>query len=337
MEDNVKQLRCADYNVAWICALPQVELLAARLMLDEEYDPPTFDNDYDDNTYIYGEVEGHRVVLGTLPIGHAGNVNAGRLTGPMFKTFPNIKIVLLVGVGGGVPESLPRKNSLEDVHLGDVVVGWPGDGGPAVVYWDNGRAKVDGVFEMLGTIDKPDWKLTQALGVIGSNHDMHKTKFNDHLTRLQKSPKFAHPSLDSDRLFEASHHHVGDYESHCLSCDSSQIVPRLPRTEEHKGIFVFHHGRIATGNSVIQDAELRNKIRDSCNGVVCVEMEAAGVAINGRCLVIRGICDYADSHKNDLWKFTAAGNAAAFARELLRTVQPSIVRNLEGKIESKGE
>jgi nucleoside phosphorylase len=337
MEPKVKQLRCADYNVAWICALPHVELLAARLMLDEEHTPPSFDNDYDDNTYIFGTIQGHRIVIATLPKGQAGNVNAGRLTGPMFKTFANIKIALLVGVGGGVPKTQPCKSPLEDVHLGDVVVGWPGDGGPAVVYWDMGRSKVDGVFEMLGTMDKPDWKLTQALGVIASNHDMHQTKFNDHLTRLQNRTNFAHPGFDRDRLFRASYYHIGDYESHCVSCDSSQIVTRIPRTEEHKDLFVFHQGRIATGNSVIQDAELRDQISEECKGVLCVEMEAAGVEINGRCLVIRGICDYADSHKNDLWKFHAAGNAAAFARELLCTVKPNTIKNLEGSVEAKSE
>jgi hypothetical protein len=62
---------------------------------------------------------------------------------------------------------------------------------------------------------------------------------------------------------------------------------------------------------------LRDKIGAQCNGALCVEMEAAGVDANRQCLVIRGISDYADSHKNDLWKSYAAGNAAAFTRELL--------------------
>lgn len=54
-------------------------------------------------------------------------------------------------------------------------------------------------------------------------------------------------------------------------------------------------------------------------------MEAAGVDVNRQCLVIRGISDYADSHKNDLWKSYAAGMAAAFTRELLCRVQPQAV------------
>ncbi len=41
---------------------------------------------------------------------------------------------------------------------------------------------------------------------------------------------------------------------------------------------------------------------------------------NFPCLVIRGICDYADSHKNDQWQRYAAATAAAYARELLEYV-----------------
>ncbi len=57
-------------------------------------------------------------------------------------------------------------------------------------------------------------------------------------------------------------------------------------------------------------------------------MEAAGVVDQMQCLVIRGIADYADSHKNQAWQPYAAGTAAAFAREVLLTIQPSFVIRL---------
>jgi hypothetical protein len=53
-------------------------------------------------------------------------------------------------------------------------------------------------------------------------------------------------------------------------------------------------------------------------------MEAAGL-YNFPCLVIRGICDYADSHKNKMWQEYAAATAAAFAKELLLFVPPNQV------------
>ena len=46
---------------------------------------------------------------------------------------------------------------------------------------------------------------------------------------------------------------------------------------------------------------------------------------NFPCLVIRGICDYADSHKNKQWQGYAAAAAAAYAKELLSVIQPNQV------------
>ena len=146
-----RSYRCADYNVAWICALRDTELLAARVLLDEEHNTPPYNTQYDRNTYVCGKAGAHNVVLACLPSGRSGNVNAGHLTGPMFHTFPNIKITLLVGIGGGVPLQSPQ-DPLEDTYLGDVVVGWPGDGMPAVVQYDSGRWKVDG-FEHRGSVE----------------------------------------------------------------------------------------------------------------------------------------------------------------------------------------
>jgi nucleoside phosphorylase len=60
----------------------------------------------------------------------------------------------------------------------------------------------------------------------------------------------------------------------------------------------------------------RDKIAEE-EGVACFEMEAAGLMENFPCLVIRGICDYADSHKNKRWQPYASATAAVFAKELL--------------------
>jgi nucleoside phosphorylase len=46
-------------------------------------------------------------------------------------------------------------------------------------------------------------------------------------------------------------------------------------------------------------------------------MEGAGIVNSFPCLVIRGICDYADSHKNKIWQKYAAAVAAAYAKLLL--------------------
>ncbi|KAF2679131.1 hypothetical protein K458DRAFT_394281 [Lentithecium fluviatile CBS 122367] len=56
---------CDDYHVAWVCPLADVELLPARLMLDEEHPTPPYDTHYDENTYICGTINGHAVVIAT--------------------------------------------------------------------------------------------------------------------------------------------------------------------------------------------------------------------------------------------------------------------------------
>ncbi|RYP41635.1 hypothetical protein DL767_000840 [Monosporascus sp. MG133] len=49
-------------------------------------------------------------------------------------------------------------------------------------------------------------------------------------------------------------------------------------------------------------------------------MESAGVISEYQALVIRGVCDYADSHKNKKWQKYAAATAAAYAKEVLLLV-----------------
>jgi len=325
MRSSSKKLSCADYHVAWICPLPDIELPPARLMLDEELPTPPYDTHYDENTYICGRVNGHTVVLATCPPGETGNVNAGRLTGPMFKTFPNIRMTVLVGIGGGIPRLPPSEDPLNDIHLGDVVVGWPGDGKPACVYHERGRSRPDGEFEIVGTMQDPDWRLINAIGVLESESKFGQELFDEHFARLRKHGKFTNPGYEHDRLFKSEYRHAGEPRSDCTSCDQNQVVQRPPRSTKDHNRLTFHRGRIATGNSVIKDGELRDKIGAKCDGALCVEMEAAGVDANRKCLVIRGISDYADSHKNDLWKLYAAGTAAVFTRALLYKIQPNVV------------
>ena len=59
-----------------------------------------------------------------MPLGQPRKVSASKLVQPLSQTFPNLKIHLFVGIGGGVPRIPPPDNPDEDVHLGDVVIGW---------------------------------------------------------------------------------------------------------------------------------------------------------------------------------------------------------------------
>jgi len=75
----------------------------------------------------------------------------------------------------------------------------------------------------------------------------------------------------------------------------------------------------------MRDAAERDRVSAELGGVLCFEMEAAGLMNSFPCLVIRGICDYADSHKNKRWQAYAAGTAAACAKEVLSVIPPAEV------------
>ncbi|KAH7202849.1 hypothetical protein BKA60DRAFT_546248 [Fusarium oxysporum] len=74
----------------------------------------------------------------------------------------------------------------------------------------------------------------------------------------------------------------------------------------------------------MKDALVRDKLAAE-KGVLCIEMEAAGLMNHFPCLVICGICDYSDSHKNKEWQGFAAMVAAAYTKDLLRQVPPNKV------------
>ncbi|KAF4880678.1 Vegetative incompatibility protein HET-E-1 [Colletotrichum siamense] len=107
----------------------------------------------------------------------------------------------------------------------------------------------------------------------------------------------------------------------CASCDSSQEIKRQPRSSTEP---VIHNGVIASGNSMVKDGVSRDEIlRRIDSNCICFEMEAAGLMRTFPCIVVRGVCDYADTHKNDRWQNYAAAAAAAYAKELLLQVDPA--------------
>ena len=110
------------------------------------------------------------------------------------------------------------------------------------------------------------------------------------------STNFTHPGQQHDQLFEAQYEYNYS-EATCDRCDRSQLVARPPRARSDP---VIHYGLIASGDMVIKNGRIQDKLAREC-GILCFEMEAAGLMDSVPCLVIRAICDYADSHKNKQW------------------------------------
>lgn len=299
-----------DYQIGVICALA-TEKAAVVAMLDETH-PKLKKENGDENEYTLGRIGVHNVVVACLPAGLIGNGPAAIVAKDMQRSFP-IKFGLMVGVGGGV---WSKRN---DIRLGDIVVSQPTGTHGGVVQWDFGKTGKGGKFQRTGSLDKPPPVLLHALQGLKTFDLTDGVDIEGSLSLMvQNKPRmgqtYRYQGVDRDRLFEATYDHDGESgDETCDECDSKRIVQRLARNGSTPRI---HYGNIASGNEVMKHGTTRDEIAKK-EGVICFEMWAAGLMDNFRCLVIRGICDYADSHKNYIWQPYAAATAAAFARALL--------------------
>jgi nucleoside phosphorylase len=309
-----RQLRHEDYTVGWVCALP-IELAAAQEMLDEEHlDLARTLGDNDENLYVLGSIGGHNVVIVCLPAGRIGTNPAATVATQMRATFKAIRFGLMVGIGGGVP------SAETDIRLGDVVVSQPHGTFSGVVQYDVGKSTPSG-FERTGSLNSPPQILLAAVGKVQANEVRGRSTLSEHASKLQRIANFQRSKAGPDVLFEATYEHEGG--STCEQCSPSKQESRQTREGDEE--MVFHYGTIASGNQVMRSAVERDRVSAELGGVLCFEMEAAGLMNSFPCLVIRGVCDYADSHKNKRWQVYAAGMAAAYAKEVLSVIPPSEV------------
>ena len=304
----------ADYRLAWICALP-LELAAAESMLDEYHHPAPNEAQ---TGYTLGKIAGHNVVIGCLPSGIYGTNAAAGVVSQMQSAFPNIRYGLLVGIGGGVP------SKTADIRLGDIVVSKPISKFGGVKQYDLGKSVGERRLQHTGVLNQPPPILLTAASHLESEGMRKKDEFilKEVMKVLRESPDmeatFSRP-IQEDRLFRSTYAHLELSES-CSDCDINEQVVRPPRQSKDPQI---HYGTIASGNRVIKDARTRDEIAGKFNAL-CFEMEAAGIMNHLPCVVIRGICDYCDSHKNKEWQGYAALVAAIYAKRLLGYV--SVIR-----------
>jgi nucleoside phosphorylase len=301
-----------DYTVGWICALP-TEMAAARAMLDECHDPLQQDSQ-DDNNYTLGRIGGHNVVLACLPAGVTGTISAARVATQMLSNFKWLRFGLMVGIGGGVPS---EKN---DIRLGDVVVSKPIGTFGGVIQFDFGKTVQEGRFTRTGMLNRPPDVLLTALANLQAKHLMEGHELSKYLSEMvRRYPRmaiqFANPGIQHDSLYDAEYDHP-EKNATCSQCDASRLMNREARLSEDP---VVHYGLIASGDQVMRHGATRDRLRRELD-VLCFEMEAAGLMDRFPCLVIRGICDYADSHKNKRWQAYAAATAAAYAKEVLSII-----------------
>ncbi|CEJ82926.1 Putative Pfs, NACHT and Ankyrin domain protein [[Torrubiella] hemipterigena] len=325
---NHNALDSADsYAVAWIAAL-SIERAAAEAMLDEEHTAPNgfHKHQTDDNIYTWGRIGEHNVVITSLAAGVYGTTSAATTASSLLASLPSIRIGLFVGIGGGIADN-------RDIRLGDIVVSQPDGTTGGVCQYDLIKAKSGDKRERKGFLGRPPTVLLNALTKIQAAHERSDSKVPTFLHEMfekypkmgkssKQNPGYGYQGLDNDRLFNSSYNHTAGPD--CRGCEIKEEVQRDNRDNFDPEI---HYGTIASGNTLVKDAATRNRIAaDVGEECLCFEMEAAGLMNHFPCLVIRGICDYADAHKNDRWQRYASATAAAYAKELLEYVPAAEVQ-----------
>ncbi|KAJ6144078.1 hypothetical protein N7471_003531 [Penicillium samsonianum] len=317
--------RRRDFDVAIICAL-QLEADAVEALFDYFWDE---DGDRygkasgDQNAYRTGVIGDHNVVLAYMPgigKGHAASVAAS-----FRSSFQGIRLALIVGICGGVPGRTDN-----DIFLGDIIIS------DEIVIYDFGRRFPAGFRRKeIVTDSAVNIEVRAFLHKIksrkGREHLLGRT--HHHLTALQKRiSDYRSPARMLDRLFEPTYHHKHHIPSRCrkckkdehcakaqeatcetLKCDWKELVVR---SGPSPGGINIHFGRIASGDTVMKSGEDRDRIAAEEN-VIAFEMEGAGICNNLPCIVVKGVCDYADSHKDKIWQRYTAATAAACMRSLL--------------------
>ncbi|KAK2782650.1 hypothetical protein FQN53_009666 [Emmonsiellopsis sp. PD_33] len=325
------------FKVAIICALP-LEAEAVEALFDEIYDRSGMiygKQTGDTNLYTTGRIGKHDIVLCCMP--EMGKVSAANVSSLLTISYSCIQLALVVGICGGAPSS----SSHQQIFLGDVIIS------DAVVGYDFGRQFPDGfrrktdVKDILGRPNREIRSLMTGLKMAGTRRELREQMLQN-LHRIQRSEaKWQPPGSAEDILFEASYHHKHYSEGSPARCCSDQDINICNEALEQdcsrlgcdkNGVSrrrdggvadaAIHIGTVASADTVMKSGEHRDRISKEEN-VIGFEMEAAGVWDNVSCIIVKGVCDYADSHKSKLWQAYAAATGASAAKAFLEFWRPN--------------
>ena len=325
------------FHVALICALP-FEADAVALLFDHFWDEQGDlygHEDGDTNTYITGRFGGHDVVLAVLP--SMGTTDSAAVaTVSLRASYPRLKLALLVGICSGVPQV-----DGYDAFLGDVVVS------RSIIRYDYGRQYPghfiirDSVEDSLG---RPNTEIRSLLAVfqtelvrgwLEAKATMHLHELQSAAVEKQRRTTYQNPGPAEDRLYLPNYGHrhqssceicLDDAHEFCetaadatcgdLGCAQDTSKTRMERAQEDEYRTQIHIGRVGSGSAVIKSGIDRDRIAMQ-HDLIGFEMYGAGAWDQVPCIVVKGICDYADSHKDKQWEPFAAATAASVAKAML--------------------
>src|SRR2546423_1282951 len=213
----------------------------------------------DPNDYTVGKVGKHNVVIAVLPDGEYGTASAASVASDMLHSFPNVRIGLMVGIGGGAP------SRDHDIRLGDVVVSSPRDGSSGVFQYDFGKTIQDQSFRHTRYLNQLPTVLRKAVNGLKAQYKEAGHRIEEAINSiLEKKPRlrreYKRPDPSSDRLYQAGFTHPPNNEASCAAVcgdDPSKLIMRHERAEMEDNPAI-HYGLISSGNQLMKDALARD-------------------------------------------------------------------------------
>ncbi|MHB8100676.1 MAG: 5'-methylthioadenosine/S-adenosylhomocysteine nucleosidase [Methanosarcina sp.] len=290
-------------TIGIITALPK-EYVAVNILLENKKDKYKIPGSGAGRQYCLGEIptqEGdkHNLVLAMVDMGN--NIAAARAS-LLLEHFPNVKSIIMVGIAGGVPN---HDKVNDHVRLGDIVV----SNESGVIQYDLIKQEIQQTTHR-NPPRPPSASLLQAVKYQEVEDILGNRPWEKYIDQALLKLRTIRPSEEKDILY---------------SSDNQKIPIEHPEDPKRmKGQPRVFTGPIASANILQKDPKARDELADKFK-VKAIEMEASGIADatwnhEVGYLVVRGICDYCDSHKNDEWQQYAAVVAAAYTRALIESM-----------------
>lgn len=222
-----------------------------------------------------------------------GNNFAAVVAAKMQLIYPSIEEIIVTGIAGGVPS---------EVRLGDIVVSSNG-----VVQYDFGKEEQDKIIQRDNGTPCSAF-LLKAVNLLRASEIKNGASWDKYIDRVINTLKGADYSRpNAKERFQQKKR------------TKYSVVERDASTQTK-----LYFNKIASGNVVQKNPGRRDALNHDFS-IIAIEMEAGGIkdatqlSGNGY-LAVRGICDYCDNQKNDIWQNYASAVAAAYTRALIESI-----------------
>ncbi|KAF6803471.1 phosphorylase superfamily protein [Colletotrichum sojae] len=307
MATTSRPTRRHDFEIAVVCALP-LEYDAAVLVFDEFWDEEgdTYGRaPGDSNTYTTGRVGQYNIVL--VLLSNMGTISSAGATASLRSSYTSMRLALLTGICGGVPGEGGAEMILSGVVISKTVVQY--DLGKQ---YPGGFVRKDTLEDNLGRAAKD---VRNLVAIFETEHGQDRLQSGAaRVLVLIQAEAAAKKRLYSRRNGALACEKARESSCEQLGCDTARPLHR-ERVDNDPEFDIFV-GRIGSGDSVVKSGRDRERLAKAY-GLIAFEMEGAGVWDEVPSIVIKSVCDYADSHKNKKWQTYAAATATSVMKALL--------------------